>query len=100
MEDLEMDVDTAVPLGLIANELITNSLKYAFPNDINGEIIISIQKKHNDKIELLVADNGVGKENEKIGTSFGTQLVDLLAAQLHGRVESGTENGYWTKLVI
>ncbi|TAE52331.1 MAG: hypothetical protein EAZ89_08640, partial [Bacteroidetes bacterium] len=62
MPELELDVDTAVPLGLIVNELITNSLKYAFPDGRAGTITVSLQKT-GDQLDLLVADNGVGSAN-------------------------------------
>lgn len=100
MAELEMDVDTAVPLGLIANELINNTLKYAFPKDQSGEITIQMTKSADEKIELFIADNGVGSSNTKSGTAFGTQLIDLLAVQLNGTVKSGNENGYWTRLSL
>jgi two-component sensor histidine kinase len=97
MEELEMDVDTAVPLGLIANELINNTLKYAFPEDQSGEITIKMKESADEKVELFIADNGVGVSNAKSGTAFGKQLIGLLAAQLNGKVESGNQNGYWTR---
>ncbi|TAE52333.1 MAG: sensor histidine kinase, partial [Bacteroidetes bacterium] len=99
MPELELDVDTAVPLGLIVNELITNSLKYAFPDGREGTITVSLQK-NDDRLELLVADNGVGTANVKTGTAFGSQLVGLLSAQLGGTLEQGTEKGYWTRLTL
>ncbi len=99
MPELELDVDTAVPLGLIVNELITNALKYAFPNGRAGEITVSL-KQDGEQMELLVADNGVGAANVKVGTAFGSQLVRLLTMQLGGKLESGVEGGYWTRVVI
>lgn len=99
MPELELDVDTAVPLGLIVNELITNSLKYAFPDNRLGEITVSLRQ--NDKIlELIVRDNGVGSANVKEGTSFGSKLVGLLTAQLGGKIEVDTEEGYQTRVWI
>ncbi|MEM9984398.1 MAG: tetratricopeptide repeat protein [Bacteroidota bacterium] len=99
MEELELDVDTAVPLGLIVNELITNSLKYAFPDGRVGSISISLKRTARG-LELFVADDGVGAANELSGTSFGSQLVNLLTQQLGGRIEQGRENGYWTRVVV
>jgi len=96
MENLELDVDTAVPIGLIVNELLTNALKYAFPEDKNGTIQISLSKSTPETLTLRVADNGVGKINGLAlkGTGFGSQLIQLLTQQLNGtmleKVEMGT----------
>jgi len=99
MEELELDVDTAVPLGLIVNELITNALKYAFPDGRAGTITVSLQQT-GDKLELYVGDDGIGATNELSGTSFGSQLVKLLTQQLGGKIEQGSENGYWTQVTV
>ncbi|MDX1908910.1 MAG: histidine kinase dimerization/phosphoacceptor domain -containing protein [Bacteroidia bacterium] len=99
MPKLEMDVDTAVPLGLIVNELITNSLKYAFPGGRAGTITVSLRKTDN-LLDLLVADDGVGSANTATGTAFGSQLVKLLAAQLGGRITQEVTNGYATRIII
>jgi two-component sensor histidine kinase len=99
MPELELDVDTAVPLGLIVNELITNSLKYAFPDGREGAITVSLQKTDSG-FELFVGDDGVGKGNTATGTSFGSQLVKLLTAQLGGKLETGSEPGFWTRMRV
>ncbi|MDH3246960.1 MAG: tetratricopeptide repeat protein, partial [Saprospiraceae bacterium] len=94
MEPLELDVDTAVPIGLIVNELLTNAMKYAFPNEVRGAVKISLRKEK-DSINLLVSDNGVGKSQNSNGpTGFGTQLIELLTRQLDGRMVE--ENGEGT----
>lgn len=96
MQPLEMDVDIAVPIGLIANELITNSLKYAFPGNQPGEIRISLARTGRpDEFLFCVSDNGVGKpkDSQPRGTGFGTELVNLLVAQLDGRLEIRAESG-------
>ncbi len=87
METIELDVDTAIPLGLIVNELLTNSLKYAFPNDGEGEIIISLFEVDENTIRLEVSDNGIGIKSDTPtrGTGFGTQLIQLLIQQLEGK---------------
>ncbi len=99
MPELELDVDTAVPLGLIVNELITNSLKYAFPKGRSGIITVSLTRK-GEGLELFVGDNGAGKTTTSGGTSFGSQLVKLLTVQLGGKLEQGTEQGFWTKVRV
>ena len=95
MERLELDVDMAVPIGLIVNELLTNSMKYAFPNGESGKLCISLSENHNQLL-LEVSDNGVGKplsggENE--GTGFGTQLINLLTRQLEGNMSLSVKDG-------
>lgn len=86
MEQLEVDIDTAVPLGLIVNELLTNTLKYAFPEGQKGQVKIKLEKRPEGVLYLEVADNGVGKSGLTQGTGFGSQLVDLLTRQLNGKM--------------
>jgi two-component sensor histidine kinase/tetratricopeptide (TPR) repeat protein len=95
MEQLELDVDTAVPIGLIVNELLTNALKYAFPKDNKGEIKISLIKSNPETLTLKVVDNGIGKTVGAVpkGTGFGSQLIKLLTQQLNGQMEENHENG-------
>lgn len=95
MDNLELDVDTAVPIGLIVNELLTNALKYAFPNDGKGNILISLTQSTPETLTLKVADNGVGKVIGLTpkGTGFGTQLVQLLTQQLDGQMVEEHSNG-------
>ncbi len=96
MDPMELDVDTAVPIGLITNELLTNALKYAFPGNADGQVTISIQPgKKKDELVFCVSDNGIGrKENNTTGSSgFGTELVHLLVQQLGGRLSIENNNG-------
>ena len=94
MNAMELDVDTAIPIGLIVNELLTNSLKYAFPNNQKGIIKIGLKKEHG-QLFLKVSDNGIGKSDkeEYIGTGFGTKLIQLLTRQLEGKMKLDIENG-------
>ena len=95
MKEVELDVDTAIPVGLIVNELLTNSLKYAFPNGEKGNIKLSLENLDKDNLSLKISDNGIGKSlNTKAkGTGFGTQLVDLLTRQIDGKLEQEVSNG-------
>ena len=94
MDQLNLDVDTAVPIGLIVNELLTNALKYAFPDGVKGQINISLVKENNDLL-LKVTDNGIGKTegSKPKGTGFGTQLIQLLTQQLNGTISEEHSNG-------
>ncbi|WP_422079587.1 tetratricopeptide repeat-containing sensor histidine kinase [Ulvibacterium sp.] len=94
MEPLELDVDTAIPIGLIVNELLTNSLKHAFPNNKAGSIRIGLHKK-DTQLYMKVADNGVGHTSyEKMqGSGFGTRLIQLLTQQLDGKINIAIDKG-------
>ncbi len=95
MDNLDLDVDTAVSIGLIVNELLTNALKYAFPKQQQGIINISLEKETDQNLKLLVRDNGVGKTNGLApkGTGFGSQLVQLLTQQLNGKMIERNDEG-------
>lgn len=96
MKPLELDVDTAVPVGLIANELLCNALKYAFKETQQGEIQVGLKKTGIDnEMKFCVADNGIGKQNNATpkGTGFGTELVHLLVQQLEGRLTVDVSKG-------
>lgn len=84
-----LGLDTAIPCSLIINELVSNSLKYAFPAGKNGTICIEIKEKSDSNLTLIVTDNGIGLppnfELKKI-TSLGWQLVDALTHQLAGYI--------------
>jgi len=91
----------ASPIGLIANELITNSYKYAFPDNQEGEISIILQKTEN-RIELEYADNGIGIPEDfdwKNPSTLGLKLVrTLVENQLDGSIDMENCNG--TKFII
>ena len=95
VDDIDLALDQAIPCGLILNELITNSLKYAYPLDQSGEIIISVKEKKG-YIHVVVKDHGVGlPKGFKIGEtdSLGLSLVDTLIDQLDGELMLKTEGG-------
>jgi len=98
--DIYVDINTAIPLGLIINELITNSLKYAFKGRKDGTLSI-IASEDTRNLRLIVADNGVGMpegitlENQ---TSLGLRLVRTLTGQLHGTVMINRTGG--TKFIF
>ena len=77
------------------NELLTNALKYAFPNDKKGNIEISLSQSTPELLTLKVADNGIGKIAGKSaeGTGFGTQLIQLLTQQLNGKMTEIIKEG-------
>ena len=96
IKNIRLDIDTAVPYGLIINELISNSLKYAFPEQREGCISIAFSKPQPNKHVLSVGDNGIGFPEEfSIDTcqSLGLRLVKSLTQQLNGRFEISMQKG-------
>lgn len=94
--DLLLDIDSAVPLGLILNELLSNSFKYAFANVPTGEIAIEIISTEDGRYRLSYADNGPGLPSDfdlSKANTLGLQLVSDLSRQIGGKVQYVTENG-------
>lgn len=96
MQELELDVDSAIPIGLIVNELLTNSLKYAFPDERKGEITLSLDLTAEKILSMKLKDDGVGIDGVKNskGTAFGSQLIRLLTRQLGGKRIELEEAGF------
>ncbi len=98
IEEIRIDLDRAIPCGLILNELITNAMKYAFPDSAGGTVRI-IMRQADAEVTLIVADNGVGlpAAEEIPEGSLGIQLVTALVDQLGGTFGLETEGGFrWT----
>jgi two-component sensor histidine kinase/DNA-binding NarL/FixJ family response regulator len=96
LEEVLLDINSAVPCGMILNELISNALKHAFPKGRTGVIKIGLKQGTGGTIELRVADDGVGFPEEldfRKPESFGLQLVNLLADQLDATFELDRGNG-------
>jgi len=84
-DDVCYDIQISIPLGLIINELLCNSLKHAFPKNTKGYVFIGMKQLNENDFELLVRDNGSGiKINQDAGKSFGFELVRLLVDQIGG----------------
>jgi PAS domain S-box-containing protein len=115
-ENIFFDMDTAVPLGLIVNEIVSNALKYAFPDENGGVIRIQLCREENEEAAknskeseehkgtfytLSVSDSGIGipeDVNLKDPDTLGVQLVTILADQLGGKLELNRESG--TEFII
>ena len=94
--ELQLDLERAIPCGLLINELVTNSFKHAFPGERRGEIVIEISEAADSQICLSVADDGVGLplDAELAQTSsLGLQLVQLFVEQLHGSLSIDRKAG-------
>ncbi|GIK40601.1 MAG: hypothetical protein BroJett011_44340 [Chloroflexota bacterium] len=102
-DDIFVDIDTAVPCGLILNELISNSLKHAFPDRRRGDIFIQMQVEPEQQIMLSVGDNGVGFPPDfdfHENGSLGWLLVNSLVDQLEGSIELSRQGGTQVKLTF
>ncbi len=103
IEDFNLSIDTVVPIGLIINELITNSLKYAFESKSSGEIWVSLVKR-TDSLFLQVKDNGIGFSKEILekekNKSFGFTLIDAFTKKLDAELSIRNQNGAVVSLTI
>ncbi len=100
LDDVKLDLKRLIPLGLILNELITNSLKYAYPGTMNGEIRVSLHKS-DDLLILSVSDDGIGMPDDfniEDSASMGLMLVSILTRQIDGNLKINSENGTTTSI--
>lgn len=96
MPSIEIDINRAIPCGLIVNELVSNALKYAFPKEKKGELTVRMFKDESSKYHLTVKDTGVGfPESIDIQKpqTLGLQIVNDLTNQLDGKLELRREGG-------
>lgn len=96
IQNLQLDVSQAIPLGLIVTESIVNALKYAFLNEQKGVVKIAFQEDGQDHLELTISDNGVGLPADfdtLEHNSLGLDLMQGLAKQLNGELEIRNSNG-------
>jgi PAS domain S-box-containing protein len=107
MANIFLPIDTAIPCGLIVNELVSNSLKYAFPNGNDGKISIELSSNNIKGVDektlftLIVRDNGIGLPKDlekKQKKSLGMVLVKNLTTQLDGELERHSDNGAVVKI--
>lgn len=96
IEDQSIGINQAIPCGLILNELVTNSIKHAFPGDASGEIFIELSRLEDSRIRLVVGDTGVGMpetQQTQASDSLGLQIVRTLVKQLNGSAKIETSGG-------
>ena len=102
VEDISLNLDTAIPIGLIINELVSNSLKHAFPDQSKGELHVKLGKNKDggeegkDNYVLVVRDNGIGLPEDidyQDSGSLGMILVNALVKQVHGVIVLDREKG-------
>ena len=101
--DIKLDIDLAIPLGLILNELISNAYKYAFEGKTDGEIVVELRKIGEDQLQLEVGDNGKGLPadfNLEKAKSLGLKLVNILTRQLNGQLSVHSRGGAHFSILI
>ncbi|MDI3549541.1 MAG: hypothetical protein PWQ15_643 [Methanobacterium sp.] len=96
LDDLHLDIDTAIPLGLILNELLTNAMKYAFPEERYGTIAVKFYKKDEEYV-MKVDDDGIGlpsdldiDKTDTLGLQLVKNLIEQIDAEINIQVDQGT----------
>ncbi len=103
IDDVNMNLDMAIPCGLIVNELVTNSLKYAFAGRPEGRLSLSLHHTEEHMFRLVVQDNGAGLPADfesRSRSSLGMQLVNVLVHQLGGTLKAEGSNGARFEIVF
>ncbi len=95
LDEVYLDLDGAVPYGIIVNELLTNALRHGFPGERAGELRVSLRAQPDESVQLIVQDDGVGLPDGfdwQAVTSLGFRLVRMLAEQLKAKIEVQPRN--------
>ncbi len=95
-DEVTLDISSAMPCGLLLNELISNALKHAYPDNRAGVVRIGLKRGPGGRIEIRVADDGIGLPADldfRKAESFGLQIVNLLVGQLDASIELDRSNG-------
>jgi len=101
VDEIILDVDTMIPLGLIINELVSNALKHAFVETAKGEINVKLNER-NGKLHLQVSDDGIGVKSLKDieGKSFGFELIKAFAKKLKAKMNVSYKKGLSIEIVV
>lgn len=102
VEDISISLDKAIPCGLIVNELISNSLKHAFPESRSGRVSLMI-KQNGENVLMQVMDDGVGMKTHEVavdGSKLGLSLIKSLSRQLNGKLSLESINGTRIEIVF
>jgi PAS domain S-box-containing protein len=103
VDSVPMNLDVAIPCGLMINELVSNSLKYAFPQTGENVIHVRFSEENNRMLKLAVHDNGIGfpeNQNPEESDSLGLKLVRTLTEQLGGRIQYRNDSGFLCEIEI
>lgn len=96
VDEIVLNMDMAIPFGLIVNEVVSNCFKYAFPDNRSGEISLIFKKQSDSKYKMVIRDNGIGISEDvdfDKKTGLGLRLIKLLTKQLNGTVSIVNNNG-------
>lgn len=100
MDEIPLELDTGIPLGLILNEIVTNSIKHAFSENITNPSI-SISGEHlNNQFKLVIQDNGIGAEVLNNPNSLGMKIIQALASQIDGTLNFDDSSGTRIELIF
>jgi two-component sensor histidine kinase len=100
IESVLLPTDRAIPIGLIVNELVTNAVKYAFPGESSGTVMVAL-KRVPGELRLTVADDGKGVDPQRADSGLGGRLVEGFAQQLGGRIERESDSqGTTVRLIL
>lgn len=93
IEPSTINTKSAVPLGLIVNEIVSNSLKYAFTKKQHGTIILHLTQVDDGRYRMVIGDNGIGIQPSTESTNLGIKLIELFVEQLEGHYSTSTTDG-------
>jgi PAS domain S-box-containing protein len=102
VDSVYLNLETAIPCGLLINEIVTNAFKHAFPNDQSGEVDVKLHQ-HHQQLTLTLADNGMGIPPEidwRNSSSLGLRLVKILSQQLKAEVKSDFSQGTYFQFIF
>jgi PAS domain S-box-containing protein len=103
VDPVPMNLDVAIPCGLIINELVSNAFKYAFPKGESGEITVYFAEQNHQELKLVVRDSGAGfppNVDPEDSDSLGLKLVRSLTEQLGGNISYRNQNGFACEIII
>jgi two-component sensor histidine kinase len=96
IDNVLLGIDTAIPCGLIISELVSNSLKHAFPEGASGEIRVELHSVGDNGFKMIISDNGIGLKKDsdsRAGSTLGLQLVNALVKQIDGCLKLDSSHG-------
>jgi two-component sensor histidine kinase/Tfp pilus assembly protein PilF len=99
VESIDMGIKTLIPLGLITNEIVSNSIKHAFINRKRGVLTISLMRIDEIRFELTIRDDGVGYQDSN-GQGLGLELIEIFSQQLDASIEKRIKNGTFYKIIF
>lgn len=100
---MTLDIRTLTALSLFVTEVMTNSIKHAFPEGRGGTIAVRLERRDENRLELTIADDGVGLAPDKVakpGHGLGLRIIKALGAQLRGEYSVESKDGTTTRLVF